>query len=197
MILRHLGVVGGWHDPRHFLPARGVTYGECAKILAGAFTVKKLGLVSSTKVFFAHSSIDKRFVRDLKARLSRRRVHGWIDEEQLPPGTPLRSALADVIADPAVVVIAVLSAHSVKSKWVKEELELALDYAEARRPKLIPLVIDDVEIPPILRRLLYVKFRADASDGIAKEADFERAVESLLTAIEDIELDAALQRDSS
>jgi hypothetical protein len=195
MILRHLGIVGGWHDPRYFLPERGITYAECAKVLAGAFTVKKLGLVSSTKVFFAHSSVDKDFVRDLKARLSRRRVHGWIDDEQLPPGTPLRSALAEVIADPSVAVIAVISSHSVKSRWVQEELELALDYAQPKRPKLIPLVIDDCEIPPMLRRLVYVSLQATPHGGLAREADVERAVEMLLTAIEDIELNAALQRE--
>lgn len=197
MILRHLGIVGGWHDGRHFLPTRGITYFECAKLLAGAFIVKKLGLVSSKKVFFAHSSVDKDFVRSLKASLSRRRVHGWIDEEQLPPGTPLRAALANAIADPAVVVIAVISKNSVRSKWVQEELELALDYARPERPKLIPLVIDDVELPPLLRRLVYVPLRADAADSIVKQADSERAVESLMTAIEDIELAGVLLRDQS
>lgn len=195
MVLRHLGIVGGWHDGKHFFPERGVTYFECAKILAGSFTVKKLGLTASTKVFFAHSSVDKDFVRKLKANLSRRRVHGWIDEEQLPPGTPLRSALANAIADPAVLVIAVISKNSVGSRWVQEELELALDYAQPDKPKLIPLVIDDVEVPPLLRRLVYVPFRADAAESIVKNADFERAVESLMTAIEDIELQSALVRD--
>jgi hypothetical protein len=63
----------------------------------------------------------------------------------------------------------VLSEHSIRSKWVQEELDVGVVRAIEGRCKLIPIVLDDVDVPQPLRHRKYVVIH-DASD-YGKELD--------------------------
>ncbi len=57
-------------------------------------------------------------------------------------------------------VIAVLSHESVKSEWAKKELRIALQRSLVEHKKtVLPIKIDDCEVPGILQDLVYADFR--------------------------------------
>jgi hypothetical protein len=163
-----------------------------AKIVAGVFRVRVLGQTTPTRVFFAHSGKDKDVVRRLKAQLETRGIQSWMDEEQVTAGDDARRAIEENVRAPDVVVVAVISEHSLKSEWVEYELKLALAAPPGKRPKLVPVKIDGVDMPKFLADTAYVQLNLPRSTDLEGAADFERACEEILTAIEGVDLQAAL-----
>ena len=76
----------------------------------------------------------------------------------------------------ADVVVLVVSENSVASKWVMTEIGIALGYGEERgKPLIIPIVVDDVTLPPQLLRIQSIRRSRD---------DVEHIVLDTVTAID-------------
>lgn len=116
------------------------------------------------KVFVSHSSLDKRFVRRLVKRLADEGFETWLDEKELRAGDALGAEIAKALSQ-ARVVLVVVSSASVKSKWLRYELNLATGRMVKGECRLIPVVIGDVEPPPEVAGLLYADFRSKFSLG--------------------------------
>jgi TIR domain len=125
------------------------------------------------KVFISHSSVDKPFVRRLTARIRRAGFEVWLDKHELIAGDPLGEKIARALTE-ANVVLVVVSDHSVKSKWLRYELNLATERMIKGDCRVIPVVINDVALPPEVVGLLYADFRGNFSPGM----------KSILTALE-------------
>lgn len=111
-----------------------------------------------SSIFICHSSVDKSFVRELKWSLERYDVQVWVDEDELKAGSSLVNSLSSAISDMQYLGI-VLSPNAVKSKWVQQELELALtEQIESAGVKVIPLMLRDCEVPKFLKGKKYVNF---------------------------------------
>jgi hypothetical protein len=83
----------------------------------------------------------------------------WIDESEIQLGDSLIEKIQEGI-DKAEFFGAIISHNSVKSEWVKKELDVAMNKEiEGRRVKVLPLLIDECEIPGFLRGKLYADFR--------------------------------------
>ena len=78
-----------------------------------------------SSIFICHSSADKPFVRILKSRLEKLDGRVWVDEDEIRPGASLIGAISNGIDEMDYLGV-VLSPKSVRSKWVREELEIAL-----------------------------------------------------------------------
>ena len=75
------------------------------------------------KVFISHASEDKqRFVMRFAERLRSKGVDAWLDVWEMLPGDSLVEKIWDEGLKGCDAMIVVLSAHSIKSKWVREEL---------------------------------------------------------------------------
>lgn len=122
-------------------------------------TLRHLG-----KVFLSHSSVDKRFVRRLAKRLEEAGYGTWLDEHELVVGDALAAKIAQGIRM-ARVVLVVVSEASVKSKWLKFELNIAADRMVKGECRVIPIVIDDVGLPPEVLGLTYADFRKSSKLG--------------------------------
>ena len=128
-------------------------------------------------IFLSHNSKDKPFVRRLAARLAESGVVVWLDEVELSIGDSLIDKISDAIAN-IEFVAAVISSNSVKSNWVKKELSLAMTKEIAGKEKVIlPLLINDCEIPNAMKDKLYADFRKSG------KAQFERECGRLLRGI--------------
>lgn len=68
----------------------------------------------------------------------------------------------------AGLFIVILSKNSVVSKWVREELDTAIVRKIEGVTRIVPVVIDDCEIPISLRTLLWIDLRSDRDGGIRK-----------------------------
>ncbi len=71
--------------------------------------------------------------------------------------------------------IVVLSKHSIAKKWVREELNAAVVKRLSEGTRLIPVLIDDVEVPQALRSTLWVKIES----LVAYDTQLERIVRSI------------------
>ena len=120
----------------------------------------------SAKIFLSHSSKDKDFVRKLANDLKSRQVPIWFDEWELQVGDSLNSRISDGIKESGWLAI-VISNNSIKSKWVEKELNAALsEELEKKQVFVLPILIEDCEIPLFLKDKLFADFRKDYNSGL-------------------------------
>jgi hypothetical protein len=89
----------------------------------------------------------------------------WFDDWSILAGDSLVEEIQTGI-DSADYLLFCLSAASLKSVWVREEVQSALTRAlRTRRPKLIPVMLETCEVPTLLAHRKYVDFRHDFMTG--------------------------------
>ena len=114
------------------------------------------------RVFLSHSHQDKPFVRRLATDLVQANAEVWVDEIEIKVGDSLIARIQDGI-ESSDFVAAILSKHSVSSSWVREELSMALtDHINGKRVGVLPIKIDDCDLPGFLRSRLYCDFSDNA-----------------------------------
>lgn len=124
------------------------------------------------KVFLSYASQDKPLVRELSRRLvGEGWIDTWQDEKNLLPGQDWRVKIEEAVEDADVVII-VLSQHSVtKEGNVQKELRYAREIA-LEKPEdaifLIPLRLDECEVPRGLRFYQWVDYFDDNKDSSYK-----------------------------
>ena len=119
------------------------------------------------KVFISHASADKAFVDRLAADLAARAIPVWYDKFDLRVGDSVTGGINEGLAASKYFLI-VLSKSSVASRWVAEELNAAVMEQVARGGTfLLPTLLEDCEVPPLLRHRRYADFRADYARGLA------------------------------
>lgn len=116
--------------------------------------------------FLSHSSLDKPFIRQLAGDLIANGVDVWLDEQRIRVGESIPEKIAQGLADSDYFLIA-LSQHSAASEWVKKELNNALvSEVQRRKVHILPLKLDDVEIPLIIRDKKYADFSKSYKSGL-------------------------------
>jgi hypothetical protein len=136
------------------------------------------------KVFVSHNSKDKPFVRRLVTALEARDVQVWFDEQALGVGDSIVKGISTGLKD-ADYLLVVLSTNSVKSAWVQTELNAAMMEETSKKGIVVlPAVIDDCEIPILLRDRIYADFRQSFEVGLngllrvfAQETDTAQTIE--------------------
>ncbi len=109
------------------------------------------------KIFLIHTTIDKPFVRQLAFDLQSFGISTWLDEAEISFGESIIKKI-QIGLESASYVIIVISKASMKSTWVEAEMETAIVFElEGRINQIIPLVIDDAEIPPFLKRKSFMR----------------------------------------
>jgi hypothetical protein len=114
---------------------------------------------TAPRVFISHATEDKeRFVLPFAQDLRAEGVDAWVDWWEMLPGDSLvRKIFAEGLAN-AVAVIVILSRVSITKAWVAEELDAAVVKRINDDSKLIPIVLDDLdvktEVPASVRHLL-------------------------------------------
>jgi hypothetical protein len=119
-------------------------------------------------VFICHSSKDKPFVRKLAGDLSSFDMPVWLDEWELLPGDSLADKIQDGLSASSWLLV-ILSKNSVKSQWVKRELNAGLAEELKRKDTfVVPVRIDLCRIPMFLQDKLYADFRTSYDDGLKR-----------------------------
>jgi hypothetical protein len=126
------------------------------------------------KVFVSHASEDKqRFVVDFARRLRENGVDAWLDQWEMQPGDSLVDRIFEQGLKQAQAVVIVLSAASVQKPWVREELNLSVVKKITKGIKLIPVVIDQCDIPESLQSTIWQRI----DDLGSYEAEFQRILD--------------------
>ena len=122
-------------------------------------------------VFISYSDKDREFTSKLANYLKSRGINVWFDQWELKVGDSLIGKIGDAIKAQDYL-IAVRSKASVKSAWVLKELNAGLiKELEERRVVVLPIVIEDCDIPPLLSDKVYADFRKDYSSGLDRLLD--------------------------
>ena len=109
------------------------------------------------RAFISHSWEDKSAVRLLAAQLQANGVNVWFDEWEISPGDSLVQKLNEGL-EACDAFIVVISQNSIASKWVQEELSAAVVRRIESKSRLIPVRLDDTQLPAVIGHLVYVPF---------------------------------------
>lgn len=117
-------------------------------------------------IFISYSHLDKCFVDVLAKQLVQHHVNVWVDRWELSIGDSIIEKIQEAI-DESSALLVVLSKSSVTSEWCKKELSSGLlKELEEKRVFVLPVLLDDCEIPLFARGKLYADFRSSFDDGL-------------------------------
>lgn len=118
----------------------------------------------SIVISYAHE--DSAFVDVLAANLFKNRVPVWVDRWELKVGDSILRKIESAIQE-ADALLVVLSKAAVESEWCKKELTAGLvRELEAKSVFVLPVVVDDCDIPLFLKDKLYADFRKDKDKAL-------------------------------
>jgi hypothetical protein len=117
-------------------------------------------------IFMSYSHHDRDFATRLAAQLVKQRARVWIDAWELHVGDSIVDRVQAALSG-ANALLVVLSRASVESQWCKKELSSGLlRELEEKRVVVLPVLLEDCEIPLFLRGKLYADFRTDFDAGL-------------------------------
>lgn len=120
-------------------------------------------------IFISYSSNDKEIVHKIAQQLVKNKIHIWIDEYELNIGDSLIDKIQLAINEASALIV-VLSQSSVKSAWCQKELNSGLmrELQANNKMFILPLLLEDCEVPLFLQEKLYADFSVDFDAGIHK-----------------------------
>jgi len=126
-------------------------------------------------VFFSYSHADQQIVRAIASELQKQEIDVWIDTQAMQFGANIVETISRGL-DSADFVAFFLSKNSLKSRWSVTELNAAMSIRLSSRagPVILPILLEDVEIPALLRDVLYLDLR---------DRDVSKVVQKLIEAI--------------
>ena len=122
--------------------------------------INKISESEPLRVFLCHSSEDKRKVRNLCGNLRRDGIDPWLDEERLLPGQDWEQEIRKAVKNSDAVVVCLSNGSINKQGFIQKELRFALDIADEQTDGiifLIPLKLEECELPDRLKHLHYVE----------------------------------------
>jgi len=129
------------------------------------------GKPMAPKIFVSYSTKDRPFVERLVADLKGKGVDVWFDYAELQIGDSIVEGISKGLKTAAYMII-VLSKSSVESRWVQSEMSFALmESLSGKGVAILPVLIEDCDIPPLLKDRVYADFRRDYQAGMEKLAN--------------------------
>jgi|tagenome__1003787_1003787.scaffolds.fasta_scaffold20990074_8 hypothetical protein len=110
------------------------------------------------RVFISYSSVDRHHAERLVAALVLNAIHVWYDRDDIGVGQNLYARIQEGLLGVDYVGV-ILTARSLESAWVTEELSLAKQRElEERHVIVLPLLFENVTLPLHLRARKYADF---------------------------------------
>lgn len=112
-----------------------------------------------TKVFISHSQNDHAFVERLVKKLNNDGIETWHDDVNIALGESIPASIEKGLNE-SQFFVAVLSKSSIKSPWVKTELNVAIHKLVKKEIAIIPVLldIDANEMPALISFLKGIAF---------------------------------------
>ena len=105
------------------------------------------------RVYISYSNRDRALAQRIRDGLQKRDYLVFFAPDDIPAGVEYASTIANAIVEASQdgCVVALITADSVKSEWVKRELVLA----DHQGGNIIPILVGDVELDGVFQFLLY------------------------------------------
>ena len=117
--------------------------------------------MSAETIFFSYSRDDSEFVLNLAKNLRKAGANIWLDQLDIKPGTRWDKSIESALASSNTLLV-ILSKSSVDSTNVMDEVSFALE----EKKIVVPVLLEECDIPFRLRRLQFADFSTDQSKGI-------------------------------
>ncbi|MCD6260752.1 MAG: TIR domain-containing protein [Thaumarchaeota archaeon] len=120
------------------------------------------------KIFISYSKVDKTMAERIANTLKQKGYVVWFDEWKIKVGDSIIDKINKGIVESDFLLV-LLSKNSIKSKWVKEELNAAkMKEIAKRKVFILPVLLEDCEIPSLISDKRYADFRTSFSKGITE-----------------------------
>jgi hypothetical protein len=115
-----------------------------------------------SRTFISYSRINQEFALKLARELRASKFAVWLDQLDIPTGARWDNELEKALNECEIFLV-ILTPASITSENVKDEIGFAIDHGK----HILPVLLDECEIPLRLRRLQYVDFtKKKFSEGI-------------------------------
>lgn len=122
-------------------------------------------------IFISYSHTDKPKVDLLAAHMVKRNATVWVDTWELNVGDSIIQRIQDAITESDALLV-VLSNASVESEWCKKELSTGLiRELDEKRVIVLPVLLEDCQIPLFLKDKMYADLRTDFESGLSSIMD--------------------------
>jgi hypothetical protein len=118
--------------------------------------VRKLKSLETQQYFFSYSRKDADFVIKLAGDLKKAGINVWVDQLDILPGARWDDSIEKGLHDASGMLV-VLSETSIQSENVMDEVSYALEKGK----RVVPLLIQNCDVPFRLARLQYIDFTKD------------------------------------
>jgi len=120
----------------------------------------------SQNVFLCHASEDKAYVRRVHADLISAGHMSWLDEFEIKVGESIVQKINEATSNVEFLVL-FLSKNSIKSSWIQREWHsVAMRSISKGKINILPIVIEEVEVPSLLSDIKYADFKNSYRDGL-------------------------------
>jgi hypothetical protein len=139
--------------------------------------------MNSSHVFISHSSKDDPFVKELRRALEALSIRVWVDSRELRGGSKLEPEIERAVEE-ARQFVAVISANTINSPWVRKEIQKALEVERRREGegyRVIPLLLPGVE--PSALALWFEEEPVGVRVEVTKAGGLGEALPSILAAL--------------
>lgn len=117
-------------------------------------------------IFISYSHTDAEFVDKLATHLIKQNTHIWVDTWELNVGDSILNKVQQAIQESSALLV-VLSKSSVASEWCKKELSAGLmRELDEKCVVVLPVLLEDCDIPIFLREKMYADFRKSFDTGL-------------------------------
>jgi SAM-dependent methyltransferase len=148
-----------------------------AEDFVGQLESRVLQDVDDRLLFVCHAREDSAFVEKLVEALDGRALHAWYDRREIIAGDSIVDRINQGLTN-ARYLLVVLSPRSVDKPWVKRELNAALmKQLSSAAVRVIPLLLEDCKIPPLLADIRYADFRTSFDQGLSELLPAVRAAD--------------------
>jgi formylglycine-generating enzyme required for sulfatase activity len=122
----------------------------------------------SERLFVSYSSKDKDAVLRLAEDLKRAGAEVWLDQYQIQVGDRITQKIQEGLKDARYLTVW-LTREAVQSGWVEREWQSKFSAEIHSGQKVIlPLLVEDCEMPPLLVDRKYADFRTDYGEGLSE-----------------------------
>ncbi len=133
----------------------------------GEVTVSE-GVADRSRIFVSHATADAHYADRIAAALKVFGLDAWYAEWELGAGDSIVEQIDAALATSDVLLV-VLSPQSVESRWVRRELSAGLAKQLAGQDVVvIPVVVEQCEIPPLLEDVVHIDLSEDFESGLMR-----------------------------
>jgi len=123
---------------------------------------------NGARIFISYAHADAAIAEVVVGVLAEIGLAPWLDRSEVRPGDSFVDKMNQGLGRASYVVL-LLSRAALASHWVSREWMSALAAAET---VILPLLIEDCDIPPLLRDIVYIDLRRDRDVGLASLRSF-------------------------